>query len=171
MMGIPLVGMHNACGLPVVTSWPQNDEFQALTISGTLKPLFKNRSCHPRTRRKTFPKRRAPQPDSKLVSEMAKVTEVDARTKRTMRVAKKPSFKVARTGTFPAKVFRSRVVGGEFFEIRKTGSLKRKSSVRRSDKRRTLYAKDDGEEAVEVLTNLCLNPLARSSKRGSFMMW
>lgn len=40
------------------------------------------------------------------------------------------------------------------------------------EKRKTLYAKDaDGEEAIRVLSNLCLNPLARNSKRASFMMW
>jgi hypothetical protein len=39
-------------------------------------------------------------------------------------------------------------------------------------KRKTLYAKDtDRDEAIRVLTNLCLNPLARNNKRASFMIW
>lgn len=39
-------------------------------------------------------------------------------------------------------------------------------------KRKTLYVKDaNGEEAVRVLSTLCINPLARNSKRASFMMW
>lgn len=38
-------------------------------------------------------------------------------------------------------------------------------------KRRTVYARDDDSEAVKVLTNLCLNPMARSNKRSSFMLW
>ncbi|KAL7287327.1 hypothetical protein TKK_0018450 [Trichogramma kaykai] len=41
-----------------------------------------------------------------------------------------------------------------------------------ASKRKTLYAKDaDGDEAVRVLADLCLNPLANNNKRASFMMW
>lgn len=69
---------------------------------------------------------------------------------------RRPSFKVSKIKTMPA----SRSVYNGFG----------RDSVRRSIKRTTLYAKDDGNEAVRVLTNLCLNPLARS--RGSAcMMW
>jgi len=46
----------------------------------------------------------------------------------------------------------------------------RKSIKGGSAKRTTLYAKDDGEEPVQVLKSLCLNPLARANPETN-MMW
>lgn len=189
-IGVPLVGMHNACGLPVVASWHDHELLDPLRISrrivGTVGPIYRSPRMIPNMRRRTQPKRKAPQPDFMMIN-----------AKDTDRSGKRPMIKSAARGDAVNGSGRSRRKRRRSsFTATKVGSLSSKNSFKRttrarrpgikasslvdtfgrkwikggSAKRTTLYAKDDGEEAVQVLKNLCLNPLARANPETD-MIW
>lgn len=193
-IGVPLVGMHNACGLPVVASWHDHELLEPLRVKGrvlgTLRPIFKGSRSSMNFRHRTHPKRKTPtnqsmsrknrpsdlrESDKKidypsiksLVSLRADTGEVRKRRKR------RPSFKTKKSGTtFSSKSTmkrRRRSDGRKDKENTLTGSLRR-NSYEAGSKRQTLYARDDGEDAVQVLKSLCLNPLART-KSETDMIW
>lgn len=194
-IGVPLVGMHNACGLPVVASWHDHELLEPLRVRskvlGTLRPIFKGPRASTNLRHRTHPKRRAPQPnqcvskrnrsaDSRNSDKKAQCSsirslipfevgngEIGKRRKR------RPSFKTKKTGTLSSKnsikrTYRSHAKRNK--ENSMAGSTRGKSFEAESNKRQTLYARDDGEDAVQVLKSLCLNPLART-KSETDMIW
>lgn len=191
-IGVPLVGMHNACGLPVVAAWPENHFIGTLRVPSRLV----NKICHVaengnlRTRSRTHPKRKAPQPgdqDDKRSNQEFRLEEnsqlpvsekitASTRSATRKRILKRPSFKADRVNSMPYKQRYSRrnaleKIGSKDVRTHgKSSSFGQRSIDKRSLKRSTLYAKDEGTEAAEVLTNLCLNPLARN-KGASNMMW
>lgn len=146
-IGVPLVGMHNACGLPVV-AWPECKDSKNLG----------NSIRNPRYRSRTQPKRRTSNQEEPEHSRTRKFATRSSLPKK--RLLRKASFKNSRTNTLPAfKSLGLQMQKSRDFDV-----------TRMSSKRKTLYAKDDGNEAVGVLTSLCLNPLARS-RNGAYMMW
>lgn len=192
-IGVPLVGMHNACGLPVVASWHDHELLEPLRVKGrvlgTLKPIFKGSRGSINFRHRTHPKRKMPPshsisrrnrnsesresrrridyPSIKSVASLAAGDNV----KRIR--GRQPSFKAKKTGTFSSKSSirrKARSDGRRNKENSLTSSLRRKSFDAGTTKRRTLYARDDGEDAVQVLKSLCLNPLART-KSETDMIW
>ncbi|KAK9296697.1 hypothetical protein QLX08_009369 [Tetragonisca angustula] len=193
-IGVPLVGMHNACGLPVVASWHDHELLEPLRVKGrvlgTLRPIFKGQHSSINFRHRTHPKRKMPTNHSisrknrlqdlnefdkkidypsikSLVSLEPGMDEVRKKRRR------RPSFKAKRIGTFSSKSTtkrKGRSHGRTDKENTLTGSFRRKSFGTGSVKRQTLYARDDGEEAVQVLKSLCLNPLART-KSETDMIW
>ena len=163
-IGVPLVGMHNACGLPVIAHWQSS----RLSKSSSTGQIFGSQR-HLRSRSQTHPKRRATQDlgESHLKSGWT-VIKKESRPLSAMKdVDKRPSFKAFRNGIFSAKkgLETGRDADRESIICRFSGSFSR-----RSGKRTTLYAKDGGDEAVYALKNLCLNPLARNNK-GEVMIW
>ena len=163
-IGVPLVGMHNACGLPVIAHW----QTSRLSKSSARRPVSRSHR-HSRSQSQTHPRSRPCQDSGELNLKQRWLPKEGSRhTSARKKVTKRPSFKASRVGTFPAKkVFKT--VGRDFEResmiFRLGGSF-----GRRSGKRTTLYAKDRGEEAVNALKKLCLNPLARNNK-GDVMMW
>ncbi|XP_017759384.1 PREDICTED: uncharacterized protein LOC108550207 [Eufriesea mexicana] len=193
-IGVPLVGMHNACGLPVVASWHDHELLEPLRVKGrvlgTLKPIFKGSRASINFRHRTHPKRKMP-PNQSISRrnrasdlrefhrkiEYPSVKSVDSLAAGGSHVKKRrsrqPSFKAKKTGTFSSKSSikqKARLDGRKNKENSLTNSLRRKSFDVGTTKRRTLYARDDGEDAVQVLKNLCLNPLART-KSETDMIW
>ncbi|KAK2579818.1 hypothetical protein KPH14_008697 [Odynerus spinipes] len=185
-IGVPLVGMHNACGLPVVASWNEREIFQPLrtssTMIGNFNHVHEGSRLPSNLRRRTHPKRRAPDPNRSNRTTLARhVKRSDSRRstlrssadnnasgKRTRRL----SLKATNRATLSSKnSFKRTVRGGKYTlgKVSLTNTLDRKG-FRGVAKRRTLYARDDGEEAVQALKNLCLNPLARNESQED-MIW
>lgn len=192
-IGVPLVGMHNACGLPVVASWHDNDLLEPLRVKGgrvlgTLRPIVKGSSrASINFRHRTHPKRRMVESNQSISkkSQVLDLRECDKkidypsikslvsledglRKKRRHR----SSFKAKRTGTFSKNTMRRKSRSDERRDKENCliGSLYKKSFEPGNTKRQTLYARDDGEDAVQVLKSLCLNPLART-KSDTDMIW
>ncbi|OXU29298.1 hypothetical protein TSAR_008744 [Trichomalopsis sarcophagae] len=147
VLGVPLVGMQHSTTSPVANG-------------NSVVPILSSSRSKERDGTSSY-KRRAPQA---LIKE-----PVHSLRKSTVpyppKFAKNPYLTSRRfeRDLFQAKAEAMHQTHPVFVSLRSsTGAGKRK----------TLYAKDtDGEEAVRVLTSLCLNPLARNSKRASFMMW
>lgn len=188
-IGVPLVGMHNACGLPVVASWHDHELLDSLRISrriaATAGPIYKG---GPRTipyvRRRTQPKRKAPQPDRGMIhpkdvdrikrSTIKSAGYMDAinSSGRSRRKHRRSSFTVTKVGSLSSKNSFKRMP--RRYGIKASSlvdTFGRKSIKEGSAKRTTLYAKDDGEEPVQVLKSLCLNPLARANPEMDMMWW
>ncbi|KZC10164.1 hypothetical protein WN55_01147, partial [Dufourea novaeangliae] len=193
-IGVPLVGMHNACGLPVVASWPNHELLEPLRIRsrviGTLRPIFKGPRASDR-RHRTHPKRRAPQPNQTMSRKNRTVDlknsdkKVDYPSIKSLvsldtgsgevrkRRRRRPSFKAKHIGTFSSRNSTRHTCKSHIKRSKENsvnGSTRRKSFETESTKRQTLYARDDGDDAVQVLKNLCLNPLART-KSETDMIW
>ena len=195
-IGVPLVGMHNACGLPVIAHCSDRRIFGTLRVPARLVGSLRRVGNRPGTserRNITQSKRKAPQPSASLRRKSRYVREDEIThenhdedevliTERTeelngstrKRILKRPSFKSGRNA-IPYKQRYSRRTTAKSgskegrFPSGSTGTFGR-SVTRHSVKRSTLYAKDEGNEAAEVLTSLCLNPLART-KSATNMMW
>ncbi|KAF7414358.1 hypothetical protein HZH68_002847 [Vespula germanica] len=183
-IGVPLVGMHNACGLPVIASWNDTEIFQPLrtstTVLGTLAPVLGGSRVSSNLRRRTHPKRRAPDPtrSNHTLARVVKRNDSKRSTVKgddennTKRKRNRLSFKTMNRPNISSKNSFKRTVRGGKYTLGKaslTNTLDRKVS-KGNAKRRTLYARDDGEEAVQALKNLCLNPLARNESQED-MMW
>lgn len=187
-IGIPLVGMHNACGLPVVASWHNHEVLEPWRISrrvvGTVGPVYRNPRTITNIRRRTQPKRKAPQPDFTMLysrdndcnikrSTVKSVAHLDAINRMSKRKHRRSSSSTMKVGSLTSRNSFKRTSRPRYRGI-KTNSLVdtfgKKSFKGGNTKRTTLYAKDDGKDAVEVLKNLCLNPLARSNPEAD-MMW
>ncbi|KAF7407704.1 hypothetical protein HZH66_002241 [Vespula vulgaris] len=183
-IGVPLVGMHNACGLPVIASWNDTEIFQPLrtstTVLGTLAPVLGGSRVSSNLRRRTHPKRRAPDPirSNHTLARVVKRNDSKRSTikgddeNNTKRKRNRLSFKTMNRPNVSSKNSFKRTVRGGKYTLGKaslTNTLDRKVS-KGNAKRRTLYARDDGEEAVQALKNLCLNPLARNESQED-MMW
>lgn len=190
-IGVPLVGMHNACGLPVVASWHDHELLDPLRISrgiaGTVGPIYKSPRMVPNARRRTQPKRRAPQPDfttihakdnndrcnkRPMIKSAAHLDAING-SRRSRRKRRRSSFTTTKMGSLSSKnsfkrTTRSRRKGIKASSL--VDTFGRKLIKNGSAKRTALYAKDDGEEAVQVLKNLCLNPLARANPETD-MIW
>lgn len=192
-IGVPLVGMHNACGLPVIASWHDHELLRSLRVGskvlGTLRPIFKGSRASFDLNHRTHPKRKAPQPvqntfkknrsvrsrnsDRKDYPSIRSLVSLDAGSGGVRKRRRRASLKMRRTGTNSAK---NSVKRKEMSSTRrnKENSLadenRRKSMETENAKRQTLYARDDGEDAVQVLKTLCLNPLART-KSETDMIW
>lgn len=186
-IGVPLVGMHNACGLPVMASWHDRELLDSLRINhriaGTAGSIYKG-NVKANVRRRTQPKRKAPQPDRGIIHPR----NIDCGVKRS--TIKSAGYLDAINGSGKSRRKHRR----SSFTMTKVGSLSSKNSFKRmprrygikasslvdtfgrksikggNTKRTTLYAKDDGEEPVQVLKSLCLNPLARANPETN-MMW
>lgn len=190
-IGVPLVGMHNACGLPVVATWQDHEILEPLRVSrrivGTLGPIYRSPRTLPNVRRRNQPKRKAPQPDRAMIiardidrnvkrSTIKSVVHLDAINGGLSRKKhRRSSFTTSKMGSLSSKnSFKKKTVRSPKRQGIKVSSLVdtfgKKPVKASSAKRTTLYAKDDGEEAVQVLKNLCLNPLARSNSETD-MMW
>lgn len=189
-IGVPLVGMHNACGLPVVASWHDHDLLDSLRISrriaATAGPIYKSPRTIPYVRRRSQPKRKAPQPDHR---EMVHPRNADRGIKRSTiksagcmdaindsgrsrRKHRRSSFTMTKVGSLSSKNSFKRIP--RRYGIKASSlvdTFGRKSIKEGSGKRTTLYAKDDGEEPVQVLKSLCLNPLARANPETDMMWW
>lgn len=187
-IGVPLVGMHNACGLPVVASWNDHEFLDPLRVSRriarTVRPIYRSPRTMSNVKRRTQPKRKAPQPGC----EMIPAKDVDRSIKRsTIRSARSDAINDSRRSR--KKHCRSSLITAKMGSLSSKNSFKktryirhgikasslmdtfgRKSLKNASMKRTTLYAKDDGKEPVQVLKNLCLNPLARNNPETD-MMW
>lgn len=195
-IGVPLVGMHNACGLPVVASWHDHELLEPIRIRsrvlGTLRPIFKGTRSSFDLHRRTHPKRKAPQPSQCTMSKKNR----SVRSRRSDKADDHPTIRsLVSLGAGNGEVTKRRRRRSSF-KARKIGTFSSKSSVKRSGKsdtkrnkensvdgstrwksvdaeiakRQTLYARDDGEDAVQVLKSLCLNPLART-KSETDMIW
>lgn len=169
-IGVPLVGMHNACGLPVIAHWPERRVFSDQRLP--VKIVSERRV-------QTSVKRKAPQPrnlrgENDEALPASDVIDESTGSATSKRVLKRPSFKAGRTNPMPYKQRYSRRNGARTTsqDGRKVngGTLRNGNSTRQSTKRSTLYARDEGNEAVEALANLCLNPLARN-KGAANMIW
>lgn len=183
-IGVPLVGMHNACGLPVIASWNDAEIFQPIrtstTVIGTMAPVLGGSRVSSNLRRRTHPKRRAPDP-TRTNHTLARVVKRNDSKRSTVkgddenntkRRRNRLSFKTTNRPNISSKnSFKRTVRGGKYTLGRAplTNTLDRKV-FKGNAKRRTLYARDDGEEAVQALKNLCLNPLARNESQEN-MMW
>jgi len=185
-IGVPLVGMHNACGLPVIASWHDHELLDSLRISRRLAgPIYKSSRTIPNVRRRTQPKRKAPQPNRGMIHgardidrgvkgsaiKTAGHLDVINSSGKSSRKHHRSSFTMTKVGSLSSKNSFKRMP--RRYGI-KTSSLVdtfgRRSIKGGSTKRTTLYAKDDGEEPVQVLKSLCLNPLARANSEMN-MMW
>ncbi|KAL6256923.1 hypothetical protein P5V15_011858 [Pogonomyrmex californicus] len=182
-IGVPLVGMHNACGLPVVASWHDRELLDSLRISRRITgPIYKSPRTIPNVRRRTQPKRKAPQPDRGMVHPKdigvkkltIKSTEyldgIDSG--RSRRKHRRSSFTTTKVGSLSSKnSFKRKMPRRCGIKASSLVDTFGKRSIKEgSAKRTTLYAKDDGEEPVQVLKSLCLNPLARANPETD-MMW
>ncbi|EZA51159.1 hypothetical protein X777_10284 [Ooceraea biroi] len=188
-IGVPLVGMHNACGLPVVASWHDHELLEPLRISHgvveTVGPVYRSPRVVPNVRRRTQPKRKPPRPmDHATInskdrndkrSTVKSVTHLDTINGRSRRKHfRRSSFTATKVGSLSSKnSFKKTARSKRYSGIRTRSlmdTLSRRSLKGESAKRTTLYAKDDGDEAVRVLKSLCLNPLARTNPETD-MMW
>lgn len=197
-IGVPLVGMHNACGLPVVASWHEHELLEPLRLSrgivGTVGHVYRSPRTMPGAapRRRAQPKRRAPQPDratticssrdaergrstttttTTMIRSAAHLDAVSERLSR--RRYRRSSFTATKAGSLSSKNSFKRTARARRRRINAStlvDTFGRRSLKAAAAKRTTLYAKDDGEEAVQVLKGLCLNPLARVNPETD-MMW
>ena len=185
-IGVPLVGMHNACGLPVVASWHDHELLDSLRINRKLAKItgsiYKIPRTIPNVRQRMQPRRKVLQSDRGMIHPR----DIDRGVKRSMvksvgyldainssgksRRKHRSSFTTAKVGSLSSKNSFKRMP--RRYGI-KTNSLVdtfgRKSIKGGNAKRTTLYAKDDGEEPVQVLKSLCLNPLARANPETDIM--
>lgn len=199
-IGVPLVGMHNACGLPVVASWVNHDHelLEPLRISRgivtTVGPVYTRKSrVMPNVRRRTQPKRKITAPresvnratinpkdrnGSAVVRSRCPTDTINGRSGR-KHFRRVSSFTGTRTtmGSLSSKnSFKRTVRPGRGYSGIKVSSLGMMDTIGRRSlkganaKRATLYARDDGHDAVQVLKSLCLNPLARTNPETD-MMW
>lgn len=201
VIGVPLVGMQNGVSpFPTVTvtsSSLKNQEpenpFQSRASSRAIRSSKISRSTvkSQKERRRSSVKKKAPLvpngvPGFDPIAQLAKATTGISKDIRSVNDFKKSC---KNTVTYPSKFtknpyFTTRSsqarLGQDSHQTKEMAKMgaKRPSSASNHcrssgrEKRKTLYAKDaDGEEAIRVLSNLCLNPLARNSKRASFMMW
>jgi len=191
-IGVPLVGMHNACGLPVVASWHDHELLEPLRINrgivATVGPVYRSPRIVPNVRRRTQPRRKAPypmdhatiNPKNRNVRNMKRSTVKSATHPDTIKGGsrrkhfRRSSF-IAKMGSLSSKNSFKRTARPRRYSGAKTSSLVDTLSGRSlktgSAKRTTLYAKDDGDEAVQVLKSLCLNPLARANPEEDMMWW
>lgn len=185
-IGVPLVGMHNACGLPVVASWHDHELLDSLRISRRIAaaagPIYKSPRTIPYVRRRSQPKRKAPQPETihprdidrgikRSTVRSAGYIDAINNSGRSRRKHRRSSFTVTKVGSLSSKNSFKRVP--RRYGIKASSLMDtfgRKSIREGSAKRTTLYAKDDGEEPVQVLKSLCLNPLARANPETD-MIW
>lgn len=193
-IGVPLVGMHNACGLPVVASWHDHELLEPLRVKGgkilgTLRPIVKGSSrASINFRHRTHPKRRMVE-TNQSISKRSQVLDLKESDKKIdypsikslvsleadglrKKRRHRSSFKAKRTGTFSKNTMKRKSRSDERKDKENCliGSLYKKSFESGNTKRQTLYARDDGEDAVQVLKSLCLNPLART-KSDTDMIW
>lgn len=198
VLGVPLVGMQNTSSMfPVHTTassctWknPNSTEDPVQSNTANSKTTHSAKGVSTGARKDRTPtKRRAPSvPNivgSEPISQVGRVTPALTKDDRSDKKSSRNS-----NVTYPTKFMKNPYstarngqlrIAKEFGHVRESArassaTVQQQSafvSLRSSGgKRKTLYAKDaDGEEAVRVLSNLCLNPLARNSKRASFMMW
>jgi len=191
-IGVPLVGMHNACGLPVVASWHDHELLEPLRISrgivATVGPVYRSPRIVSNVRRRTHPPRRKAlhptnhatiNPKNRNVrnirrSTVKSATHLDTINGGSRRKHFRRSSFIAKMGSVSSKNSFKRTARSRRYSGIKTSSLvdtlSRRSLKIGSAKRTTLYAKDDGDEAVQVLKSLCLNPLARANPEED-MMW
>lgn len=182
-IGVPLVGMHNACGLPVVASWHNHELLlDPLRIARTVRSVYKGPKTVPNVRRRTQ-KRKAPQPDRAMIhsrdvdhnvtrSAIKSVGHSDNVNsgERSRRKHRRSSF-TTKAGSLSSKNSFKKTTRSKRHGIKVSSLVDTFGRIKAgSAKRTTLYAKDDGEEAVQVLKNLCLNPLARANPEMD-MMW
>lgn len=183
-IGVPLVGMHNACGLPVVASWHDHELLlDPLRIARTVRSVYKGPRTVPNVRRRTQ-KRKAPQPDRAMIhpgnvdrnvtrSTIKSAGYPDAVNsgERSRRKHRRSSFTTTKAGSLSSKNSFKRTTRSRRHGIKVSSLVDTFGRIKAgSAKRTTLYAKDDGEEAVQVLKSLCLNPLARANPETD-MMW
>lgn len=143
-LGVPLVGMHNACGLPIVASWSQRETLKPVRIAPKVSRRPRTVSNN-HTRRRT--KRRAPQPNT--------IQNCDHESTCRRTKVRRPSFKTCK----------------KMNTISSRNSFKRNNTgLNNHVKRRTVYARDDGDDAVKALKDLCINPMARN-KSEIGMIW
>ncbi|XP_018353522.1 PREDICTED: uncharacterized protein LOC108755165 [Trachymyrmex septentrionalis] len=186
-IGVPLVGMHNACGLPVVASWHDHELLDSLRITRklakTAAPIYKSPRTIPNMRQRTQPRRKILQPDRGMIhprdidrgvkrSMVKSVGYLDAinGSGRSRRKHRRSSFTMAKVGSLSSKNSFKRMP--RRYGIKASSlvdTFGRKSIKGGNAKRTTLYAKDDGEEPVQVLKSLCLNPLARANPETDIM--
>lgn len=191
-IGIPLVGMHNACGLPVVASWHDHELLEPLRISrgmvATMGPLYRSPRVISNVRRLTQPKRKVSRRSMDRTGKNSTERNVKRSTVKSMtrldsinggnsrkRHPRRSSFTATKVGSLSSKKNSFKKAGRpkKYCGIKTSSlidTLSRRSLKRGSAKRATLYAKDDGDEAVQVLKSLCLNPLARTNPEAD-MMW
>lgn len=181
-IGVPLVGMHNACGLPVVASWHDRELLDSLRIRGTAGPIYRNPRTISNVRRRTQSKRKAPQPDRGMIhlkdidrikrSTIKSTGYLDAinGNGRSRRKHRRSSFTMTKVGSLSSKNSFKRMPRRYGIKASSLVDTFGRKSIKGSAKRTTLYAKDDGEEPVQVLKSLCLNPLARANPEMD-MMW
>ncbi|XP_029173469.1 uncharacterized protein LOC114942301 [Nylanderia fulva] len=183
-IGVPLVGMHNACGLPVVASWHNHELLlDPLRIARTVRSVYKGPRTVPNVRRRTQ-KRKAPQPDRTMIHSRNVDHNVTRSTiksvghsdninsgERSRRKHRRPSFTTTKAGSLSSKNSFKKTTRSKRHGIKVSSLVDTFGRIKTgSAKRTTLYAKDDGEEAVQVLKSLCLNPLARANSETD-MMW
>ncbi|KAG5315074.1 CD63 protein, partial [Acromyrmex insinuator] len=185
-IGVPLVGMHNACGLPVVASWHDHELLDSLRITRKFAkpagPIYKSPPTIPNVRQRTQPRRKVLQPDRGMIhprdidrgvkrSIVKSVGYLDAiNGGRSRRKHRRSSFTMAKMGSLSSKNSFKRMP--RRYGIKASSlvdTFGRKSIKGGNAKRTTLYAKDDGEEPVQVLKSLCLNPLARANPETDIM--
>lgn len=182
-IGVPLVGMHNACGLPVVASWHDRELLDSLQIRGTTGPIYKSPRAISNVRRRTQSKRKAPQPDRGMIhprdidrsikrSTIKSTGYLDAinGNGRSRRKHRRSSFTMTKVGSLSSKnSFKRMPIRRYGIKASSLVDTFGRKSIKGSAKRTTLYAKDDGEEPVQVLKSLCLNPLARANPETDIM--
>lgn len=186
-IGVPLVGMHNACGLPVVASWHDHELLDSLRITRKLAKtagsIYKSPRI-PKVRQRTQSRRKVLQPDRGIIhprdidrgfqrSTVKSVGYLDAinGSGRSRKKHRRSSFTMTKVGSLSSKNSFKRMP--RRYGIKASSlvdTFGRKSIKGGNAKRTTLYAKDDGEEPVQVLKSLCLNPLARANPE-THMMW
>ncbi|KYN03969.1 hypothetical protein ALC62_05173, partial [Cyphomyrmex costatus] len=187
-IGVPLVGMHNACGLPVVASWHDHELLDTLRITHKLAKtaghIYKSPRTNPNMRHRTQSRRKVLQPDRGMIhpsdidcgvkrSTIKSVGYLDVinSSGRSRRKHRHSSFTVTKMGSLSSKNSSKRMP--KRYGIKASSLMNtfgRKSIKSGNTKRTTLYAKDDGEESIQVLKSLCLNPLARANPETD-MMW
>lgn len=191
--GVPLVGMHNACGLPVLAHWPRQNK-------APKKKLKRPAPKPPRS------KRQAPKiSHEKNSQDRENFCRTQLKSKKNQIEFSKPNSEFKDLGpkiyyeknSEPAQFRRSvpkirphKKNGGDKNKVdfsrpraaslnfipkkieSNTTGLKNQANYWNGKKlkRATVYAKDDGSSPVDVLTNLCLNPMARNSSTSN-MMW
>lgn len=113
-----------------------------------------------------------------------KVASVVEQSKLTIKEKKRapsiPKYSEDATVNYPNKFAKNTCSTTRSTQTKPTRSLRRNRITSATvnlhkgsrGKRKTLYAKDaEGDEAIRVLSNLCLNPMARSNKKSTFMIW
>lgn len=154
-IGVPLVGMHNACGLPVVASWHDLCTMEPMKMSsramGNGRPSThsrrRNRYCQRNCRENQQTLTRSRGHENSSISR-----ELNLRVYGP-RIRSKPSFKSRRPTSNCSKASKSKEQADDRLLVDKRYRERSKA------KRTTLYARNDGDEAVKVLANLYLNPL------------